>query len=132
MKKGPIIICPANKKLRHFFRHLGRVFEVKNEKLSKAFWATSSFMASYYELLSNTCNWLTTKGIKRKEAEEYTKELFLALSEDSIYKNKLSLTKLVSSSQTPGGTNAFVLRKLIKERFYQIQKKTLNNVYKKF
>ncbi len=132
MKKGPIIICPANKKLRHFFRHLGRVFEVKNEKLSKAFWATSSFMASYYKLLSNTCNWLITKGIKRKEAEEYTKELFLALSEDSIYKNKLSLTKLVSSSQTPGGTNAFVLRKLIKERFYQIQKKTLNNVYKKF
>ena len=132
MKKGPIIICPANKKLRHFFRHLGKVFEVKNEKLSKAFWATSSFMASYYELLSNTCNWLITKGIKRKEAEEYTKELFLALTEDSIYKSKLPLKKLVSSSQTPGGTNAFVLNKLKMNKFYQIQKKALNSIYKKF
>lgn len=132
MKKGPIIICPANKNLKQFFKHLGKVFMVKNEKLSKAFWSTSSFMASYYNLLSTTCDWLIAKGITRKEAEEYTRELFLALSEDSMYKKKLSLTKLVSSSQTPGGTNAFVLQELKKKRFYQIQKKTLNNVYKKF
>ena len=132
MKKGPIIIYPANNSLKIFFKNLGKVFEVKNEKLSKAFWSTSSFMASYYNLLLTTSNWLVSKGIKKNEAEEYTRELFLALSEDSIYKKKLPLTKLVLNSQTPGGTNAFVLRNLKKTKFYQVQKKTLNNIFKKF
>ena len=132
MKKGPIVICPPDQSLKFFFKHLGKVFEVKNEKLSKAFWSTSSFMASYYNLLLSTSNWLISKGIKRKEAENYTRELFLALSEDSINKSKLSLTKLVLKSQTPGGTNTFVLKKLKKTKFYSIQQKALNNVFKKF
>jgi pyrroline-5-carboxylate reductase len=132
MKKGPIIITPPDRALKNFFKNLGKVFEVKNEKLSKAFWSTSSFMAPYYQLLLSTSNWLTSKGINRKKAEDYTKELFLALTEDSINKSRLPLKKLVSSSQTPGGTNAFVLNKLNKNKFYQIQKKVLNNIYKKF
>ena len=89
-------------------------------------------MAPYYNLLLSTSNWLVSKGIKKKEAEKYTKELFLALSEDSIYKNKLPLTKLVSNSQTPGGTNEFVLKKLKKLKFYQAQKKALDIIYKIF
>ena len=131
-KKGPIIITPPDRALKMFFKNLGKVFEVKNEKLSKAFWSTSSFMAPYYQLLLSTSNWLTSKGIKRKEAENYSRELFLALTEDSIYKSKLPLKKLVSISQTPGGTNAFVLNKLKTNKFYQIQKKALNSIYKKF
>ena len=132
MKKGPIIITPSDRTLKNFFNNLGKVFEVKNEKLSKAFWSTSSFMAPYYNLLLSTSNWLVSKGIKRKEAENYTRELFLALSEDSIYKNKLTLKKLVSDSQTPGGTNAFVLARLKKTKFFQSQQKVLNNIFKKF
>ena len=132
MKKGPIIIYPADKTLRNFFKHLGKVFQVKNEKVSKAFWSSSSFMASYYNLLFTTSNWLASKGIKRKEAENYTRELFLALSEDSIFKNKLTLKKLLSDSQTPGGTNAFVLQQLKKNRFYKIQQQALNSIFKKF
>ena len=132
MKKGPIIICSSDKSLNSFFKHLGKVFVVKNEKLSKAFWSTSSFMAPYYNLLLSTSSWLISKGIKRKEAENYTRELFLALSEDSMNKESLSLTKLVSNSQTPGGTNAFVLKKLKKTKFYSIQQKALSDVFKKF
>ena len=132
MKKGPIVICSADKGIKKFFKYLGKVFEVKNEKLSKAFWSTSSFMAPYYNLLLNTSQWLSSKGIKKKEAEEYTKELFLALSEDTMHKNNISLTKLVLNSQTPGGTNAFVLQKLKKKKFYEVQKKVLNTIFKKF
>ena len=132
MKKGPIVICPPDQSLKFFFKHLGKVFEVKNEKLSRAFWSTSSFMASYYNLLLSTSNWLTSKGIKRKEAENYTRELFLALSDDSINKSELSLTKLVSKSQTPGGTNTFVLKKLKKNKFYSIQRKVLDIIFQKF
>jgi len=132
MKKGPIIIYPVDKTLRNFFKHLGKVFQVKNEKVSKAFWSSSSFMASYYNLLFTISNWLASKGIKRQEAENYTRELFLALSEDSIFKNKLSLKKLLSDSQTPGGTNAFVLQQLKKNKFYKIQQKVLNSIFKKF
>ena len=82
-------------------------------------------MAPYYNLLLSTSNWLSQKVLKRKEAEKYTKELFLALSEDSINKKNLSLKKLVADSQTPGGTNAFVLKRLKKNKFYQFTTKSI-------
>ena len=93
IKKGPIIICPPDKKARSFFKQLGKVIEVKNENISKNFWATSSFMAPFYEMLTVKSNWLVSKGVKRKEAEDYVRELFLALSEDSIKKKNISLLR---------------------------------------
>ena len=89
-------------------------------------------MAHFYNLLSVTSNCLVSKGIKRKEAENYVRELFLALSKDAVFKNKLSLKQLVVESQTPGGTNAYVLRELKKKKFYKVQQKVLNSVFKKF
>ena len=132
MRKGPIIICPKDNKLKNFFKYLGKVIELKNENTSKSFWATSSFMASFYNLLNETSTWLVSKGIKRRIAENYTRELFLALSEDAMNKNKISLKQLVLESQTPGGTNAFVLKELKKKKFYKVQQKVLNSIFKKF
>ena len=93
MKKG-IIITSSDRSL-NFFSVTWEKIQVKNEKLSNAFWSTSSFMAPYYNLLLSTSNWLVSKGIKGKEAEKYTKELFLALTEDSINKKNLSLKNLL-------------------------------------
>ena len=132
MRKGPIIICPKDNKLKNFFKHLGKVTELTSENKSKSFWATSSFMASFYNLLNETSSWLVSKGIKRNEAENYTRELFLALSEDAVNKNKISLKQLVVESQTPRGTNAFVLKELKKKKFYKVQQKVLNSIFKKF
>ena len=132
MRKGPVIICPADKKVEFFFNHLGTTVVIKNEKLSKGFWATSSFMASFYNLIFITNKWLITKGVKKKEADMYVRELFYALSADSLNKKKISLGKLVKDSQTPGGTNAYVINNLKKNKFYEIQKKALNNIFKKF
>ena len=78
------------------------------------------------------CDLCRIKTNKRKEAENYTKEFFYALSQDSIYKNKLSLKQLVSESQTPGGINAQALRELKKKKFYKIQQKVLNSIFKRF
>ena len=62
----------------------------------------------------------------------YVRELFYALSADSLNKKNISLGKLVKDSQTPGGTNAYVINNLKKNKFYEIQKKALNNIFKKF
>ena len=132
MKKGPIVIFPPDRNVKNFFKNLGKVIEVKSEKVSKSFWATSSFMAPFYNLVSTTSDWLVSKGVNRKEAENYARELFSALSEDAINKKKLSLKQLVVESQTPGGTNAFVLRELKKKKFYKVQQKVLNSIFKKF
>ena len=132
IKKGPIIICPKDKKVKKFFDKLGKTIEIKNEKISKNFWTTSSFMAPFYQMMVTTSDWLVKKGVSRKSAEDYTREFFLALSEDSLNKNKLSLKQLVSESQTPGGINAQALRELKKKKFYKIQQKVLNSVFKRF
>ena len=89
-------------------------------------------MAPFYEMLAVKSNWLVRRGVNRKAAEDYTREFFLALSQDSIFKNKLSLKQLTSESQTPGGINAQALRELKKKKFYKIQQKVLNSVFKRF
>ena len=51
IKKGPVIICPKNNSVKKFFQKLGKTIEIKNEKISKNFWTTSSFMAPYYQTM---------------------------------------------------------------------------------
>ena len=132
IKKGPVIICPRDKKVKKFFNKLGKSIEIKNEKLSKNFWTTSSFMAPFYHMMATTSDWLVRRGVNKEAAEDYTREFFLALSQDSLFKKKLSLKQLTSESQTPGGINAQALKELKKKKFYKIQQKVLNSVFKRF
>ena len=132
IKKGPIIICPKDKKVKNFFYKLGKVIEIKNENISKNFWTASSFMAPFYQTMKVTSDWLVKRGVNRKAAEDYSREFFLALSQDSVFKNKRTLKQLVSESQTPGGINAQALNELKKKKFYKIQQKVLNSVFKRF
>ena len=52
MGKGPVAIFPPNKKVKSFFDKIGTTIEIRNEKLSKNFWAISGTMASFYELFN--------------------------------------------------------------------------------
>ena len=132
IKKGPVIICPRDKKVKKFFDKLGKSIEIKNEKISKNFWTTSSFMAPFYHMMATSSDWLVRRGVNKEAAEDYTREFFLALSQDATYKKKLSLKQLTSESQTPGGINAQALKELKKKKFYKIQQKVLNSVFKRF
>ena len=50
LRKGPVPICPANKKAKIFFdNHLGTTVEVSNEKLFTNFWCMTAMMAPFYE-----------------------------------------------------------------------------------
>jgi pyrroline-5-carboxylate reductase len=129
--KGPIIICPPNKKAKDIFKHLGEVIEIKNEKLSYKFWATASIMASYYEILNTSANWLIKKGIKKNMANNYIAELFLSLSQDAVNKKSQGFKKLVADSQTPRGLNMQVLNELKKGKFYSKFIKAMDNVNKR-
>ena len=71
IKKGPIIICPPSKFAKNIFKHLGEVLEIRNEKLSYKFWSTASIMASYYEILNVSSNWLIKKGVKKNIANKH-------------------------------------------------------------
>jgi pyrroline-5-carboxylate reductase len=84
LKKGPVPICPPNRKVKNFFDKIGSTVEIKNEKLSINFWSTSGMMASYYEILKVMSDWLVKRGIKRLDAQKYITTLFLALSEDAV------------------------------------------------
>ncbi len=130
-RKGPIPICPPDKKVKNFFNQLGTTVEIKNEKSSTNFWATSSMMAPFYELLKVLCDWLVKKGIKRNEAQKYVTSLFVALSEDSVINSKKDLKYLVKDSQTPRGLNEQAVEQLRKVGFYQNLKKSLDSILKR-
>ena len=131
LKKGPVPICPPNKKVKEFFNKIGSTIEIKNEKLSINFWSTSGMMASYYEILKTMSEWLVKKGIKRVDAQKYITTLFLALSEDAVVNSKKELKYLVKESQTPKGLNEQGLKKMNKNGVYKSLINTLNSIHKR-
>ena len=131
IKRGPIIICPPNKFAKNIFKHLGKVLEIRNEKLSYKFWSTASLMAAFYEILNISSKWLVKKGINKKFADTYIAELFLALSQDALNKSSQGYKKLVADSQTPKGLNMQVLNELKKVKFFTKFTKALENVNKR-
>ena len=131
LKKGPVPICPPNKKVKEFFNKIGTTVEIKNEKSSINFWATSGMMAPFYELLRVMTNWLVKKGVKRNNAQKYITSLFLALSEDAVVNSKKDLKYLVKDSQTPNGLNEQGVRELVRSGFYKKLEKTLNSLHKR-
>ena len=131
LKKGPVPICPPNKKVKNFFDKIGSTVEIKNEKLSINFWSTSGMMASYYEMLKVMSNWLIKKGIKKSDAQKYISSLFLALSEDAVVNSKNDFKYLVKESQTPRGLNEQGLKEMSKKGVYKSVIKTLNSIHKR-
>ena len=131
LKKGPVPICPPNRKVKNFFNKIGSTIEIKSEKLSKNFWSTSGMMASYYEILKVMSEWLVKRGIKRSDAQKYITTLFLALSEDAVVNSKKELKYLVKESQTPKGLNEQGLREMSKKGAYKSLISTLNSIHKR-
>ena len=131
LKKGPVPICPPNKKVKNFFNKIGSTIEIKNEKLSINFWSTSGMMASYYEILKVMSEWLVKRGIKRLDAQKYITMLFLALSEDAVVNSKKELKYLVKESQTPKGLNEQGLKEMNKKGVYKSLINTLNSIHKR-
>ena len=131
LRKGPIPICPPNKKVKTFFDKIGTSVEIKNEKLSINFWSTSGMMAPFYELLRVMTDWLIKRGVKRNSAQKYIISLFLALSEDALANSKKKLKYLVKESQTPKGLNEQGVKELTKAGFYKSLEKTLNSIHRR-
>ena len=131
LKKGPVPICPPNKKVKDFFNKIGTTVEIKNERSSINFWSTSGMMAPFYELLRVMTDWLVKRGVKRNNAQKYITSLFLALSEDAVVNSKKDLKYLVKESQTPKGLNEQGVRELTKSGFYKSLEKTLNSIHKR-
>jgi len=131
LKKGPVPICPPNKKVKNFFDKIGSTIEIKNEKLSINFWSISGMMASYYDMLRVMSNWLVKKGIKRQDAQKYITTLFLALSEDAVVNSQKELKYLVKESQTPKGLNEQGLKIMSKKGVYKSVINTLNSIHKR-
>jgi len=131
IKKGPVPLYPKNKEIKKFFDKIGNCLEIQNEKLSLNFWATSSLMASYYELLNEISRWLQKKGISKISSQKYVVSLFSALTENAILNSKQDFKILVKKSQTPRGLNEQTLNYLKKSGFYKDIFNSLDRILKR-
>jgi len=128
--KGPVAIFPPNKKVRNFFNKIGTTIEIKNEKLSKNFWAISGTMASFYELLNVLSKWLIRKKTNKLDAQKYVTSLYSALAELALLNSSKPLKNLVDE-QTPGGLNWQGVNELRKSGYYRLLEKSLKKIYKR-
>ena len=126
--KGPVAIFPPDKKVKNFFNKLGTTIEIRSEKLSQNFWATSGTMASFYELLKVLSDWLVRKGLKRNQAQQYITSLYSALAELAAVNSKKNLKKFVAESQTPGGLNWQGVNELRKSGYYKSLERSIINI----
>ena len=127
--RGPVAIFPPNKKIKSFFDKIGETIEIKNERLSKNFWAISGTMASFYELLNVLSKWLIRKKISKIDAQKYVTLLYSALAELALANSSKPLKNLVSE-QTPGGLNWQGVNELRKSGYYRLLEKSLKKIYK--
>ena len=130
MGKGPVAIFPPNKKVKNFFDKIGTTIEIKNEKLSKNFWAISGTMASFYELLNILSKWLIRKKTTKVDSQKYVTLLYSALAELALLNSSKPLKNLVNE-QTPGGLNWQGVNELKKLGYYRLLEKSLNKIYKR-
>ena len=128
--KGPVAIFPPNKKVKSFFDKIGETIEIKNEKLSKNFWAISGTMASFYELLNILSKWLIRKKTNKVDSQKYVTLLYSALAELALLNSSKPLKNLVNK-QTPGGLNWQGVNELKKLGYYRLLEKSLNKIYKR-
>ncbi len=128
--RGPVAIFPPNKKVKNFFDKVGTTIEIKNEKLSKNFWAISGTMASFYELLNVLSNWLIRKKTNKLDAQKYVTSLYSALAELALLNSSKPLKNLVNE-QTPGGLNWQGVNELRKLGYYRLLEKSLKKIYKR-
>ena len=131
LRKGPVPICPANKKVKNFFNHLGTAVEISNEKLFTNLWCMTAMMAPFYENLNTLSEWLSNKGLNKVDAQKYITSLFFAMSEDAVVNSKKDLKHLVKDSQTPGGLNEQALNQLRRSGFYRLLNSTANSILKR-
>ena len=130
MGKGPVAIFPPNRKVKNFFNKIGTTIEIKNEKLSKNFWAISGTMASFYELLNILSNWLIKKNVNKLDAQKYVTLLYSALAELALTNSNKPLKNLVNE-QTPGGLNWQGVNELRRSGYYRLLEKSLKKIYKR-
>ena len=128
--KGPVPIFPLDKQAKSFFDKIGTTIEIKNEKLSKNFWAISGTMASFYELLNVLSNWLTRKKTNKIDSQKYVTLLYSALAELALINSSKPLKNLVNE-QTPGGLNWQGVNELRKSGYYRLLEKSLKKIYKR-
>ncbi len=129
--QGPVAIFPPDKQVKNFFNKIGTTIEIRSEKLSKNFWATSGTMASFYELLKILSDWLVKKGLKRKQAQQYITSLYSALAALADFHSKKNLKQFVADSQTPGGLNWQGVNELRKSGYFKSLEKSINNILKR-
>ncbi len=129
--KGPVAIFPPHRKVKFFFDKIGDTIEIKSEKLSQNFWATSGTMASFYEMLKLLSDWLVKKGLKRLQAQKYITSLYSALAQLAAVNSKKDLKYFVAESQTPGGLNWQGVNELRKAGYYKSLEKSINNILKR-
>ena len=129
--KGPVAIFPPHRRVKSFFDKIGDTIEIKSEKLSQNFWATSGTMASFYEILKILSDWLVKKGLTRLQAQEYITSLYSSLAELAAVNSKKDLKHFVAESQTPGGLNWQGVNELRKVGFYKSLERSINNILKR-
>lgn len=115
---GPFPICPPAPKLAPLLGSVGTVVSLTDEAQFLSVAVCSGLMATFYEMVSTTANYMTQTGLPAAESALYATSMMHALAELSMRADADALQGMSEDCLTSGGLNEQVLHGLRRRGWY--------------
>ena len=101
---GPIVQSPPTPEAAEIFGHIGEIVAVDKRYHAAVFATVTALFAPIYALMDHIIDWAKTEGVPEEAATKYVTNMFAAVTQESISKDKAGVHHMATVS-TPGGIN---------------------------
>lgn len=128
---GPIPVYPPSPELTALLSPLGTVIPVDDQEHFSTFSASSSIMATMFELVARNARWMEAQGVEAETASRYATAMFHSLATQAKDLDAAKLRSLSADCLTAGGLNEQLLNATKSEGWYEELEAGLDGILKR-
>jgi len=108
-RQGITTVYPPDDRVADLFSELGIAIECESVSEFNRLTASGCLMATYFEFLGRSIEWLADQGVSRQKSRAYMASLFARLSNRALRSGSTGMKELSREFATKGGLNEQVL-----------------------
>lgn len=129
---GPTAICPPNADVEALFDRAGTAVAVEDERQFQALAVISALMATFFEQVAASAQWLEGEGVPEEQAAAFSSSMFDALAALTRLEDAEGLRGLADECLTVGGVNEQVLYALRKSGWFDAYREQHDDIMTRF
>jgi pyrroline-5-carboxylate reductase len=126
-RNGMTAIYPPDSSTRDLFDQLGTTLCVDDESQLDSLSVATATIAAHIAYLAEISGWLASRGIDEATAAQYVAATFAPLG-DQLRQDPVDLAQLARDHATPGGLNEQFLKALRDADFFELVRRSLDEV----